>query len=83
MNLPTASGHGESEILTDHQLSTVSRPGDLNLDEVTNGADLAILLASWGAAPTPIPMISDLNRNGAIDGADLAALIAAWGADTR
>lgn len=47
-------------------------PADLNGDCVVNGADLGILLASWG---TPA---ADLDGNGTTDGADLGALLSAW-----
>lgn len=53
---------------------------DLDSNEVVNGADLAALLASWGACATPFaPCAADLNNDGVINGADLAALLAAWG----
>ncbi|MBX3355698.1 MAG: hypothetical protein KF724_08370 [Phycisphaeraceae bacterium] len=50
--------------------------GDLNGDGVVNGADLAILLGSWGAAPPGT--IADLNGDGVVDGADLALLLGQW-----
>ena len=50
-------------------------PADLDGDGSVNGADLATLLANWGAAGA-----ADLNGSGAVDGADLATLLASWGA---
>ncbi|MBL9149872.1 MAG: hypothetical protein JNM94_14370 [Phycisphaerae bacterium] len=50
--------------------------GDLQVDGVVNGADLSIVLSSWGAAQgNP----ADLTSDGVVDGADLAALLASWG----
>lgn len=48
--------------------------GDLNGDGAVNGADLGILLASWGQAGA-----SDLNGDGTTNGADLGVLLANWG----
>ena len=48
-------------------------PADLNLDGLVNGADLALLLGSWGA-----PGLTDLNGDGTTDGADLTFLLSAW-----
>jgi|GEM_PF-367314 len=48
-------------------------PSDLNGDNVTNGADLAIVLGAWGTSG------GDLNGNGNTDGADLAIILGAWG----
>jgi len=49
--------------------------GDLNLDGVVDGADLALLLGSWGTNG-----IGDLNDDGVVNGADLALLLGKWGA---
>jgi hypothetical protein len=50
---------------------------DFNLDGESSidGADLAVLLASWGG-----PGAADFNGDGVINGADLALLLANWGA---
>jgi hypothetical protein len=48
---------------------------DLTGDGSVNGADLAILLAAWGASGSP----ADLNGDSAVDGADLAILLSVWG----
>lgn len=50
---------------------------DLNADGVTDGADLGVLLGSWGACPPPCA--ADFNNDGVVDGADLGLLLSAWG----
>jgi len=50
-------------------------PSDLNGDGVVDGADLGVLLASWGVGNA-----ADLNGDGVVDGADLGILLANWGA---
>ena len=49
--------------------------GDLNGDGIVNGADLALILASWGACPD---CPADLNGDGMVDGGDLAFILANW-----
>ncbi len=49
--------------------------GDLNGDGVVDGADLGILLQSWGVCPG---CPADLNDDGVVDGADLGILLQAW-----
>jgi hypothetical protein len=45
-----------------------------------NGADLALLLGSWGQnSATSGFLASDLNRDGSVDAADLSVLLAQWG----
>jgi len=53
-------------------------PGDLNGDGVVDGADLGILLNSWGPCRDGNPCLGDLNGDGAIDGADLGILLNNW-----
>ena len=48
-------------------------PTDMNGDGVTDGADLGVLLGSWGTAG------ADFNADGVTDGADLGVLLGAWG----
>jgi len=49
--------------------------GDLNGDGIVDGADLGILLASWGdCAGCP----EDLDGNGVVDGSDLGVLLSNW-----
>jgi len=49
--------------------------GDLNLDGIVGGADLAIMLSYWGGVGYPI---GDCNHDGIIEGADLAILLSNW-----
>ena len=51
--------------------------GDVNGDGQVNGADLGLLLGSWGACPTGCP--ADLNDDGQVNGADLGLMLGAWG----
>jgi hypothetical protein len=44
--------------------------------DVVDGADLAFLLAAWGAMPESA---ADFNGDGFVNGADLATLLANWG----
>ena len=50
---------------------------DLNLDGVVNGADMGLMLSSWGPCGTNCPY--DLNTDGQVNGADLGVLLSAWG----
>lgn len=49
--------------------------GDMDGNQVVDGADLAALLGAWGRHPGP----NDLNRDGDVDAADLAILLGHWG----
>ncbi|MEY3025512.1 MAG: hypothetical protein RLZZ238_409, partial [Planctomycetota bacterium] len=50
---------------------------DLTGDGIVNGADLSIVLSSWGpAGPTGT---GDVTHNGTVDAADLAVLLSSWG----
>lgn len=49
-------------------------PADLNGDGSVGGADLAILLGTWGTSGP-----ADLDGDGAVTSADLAILLGAWG----
>ena len=49
---------------------------DLNNDRVVTGADLGVLLGSWGQSD----VLADLNADGVVGGADLGILLGAWGA---
>jgi hypothetical protein len=59
----------------DGTVGDASVPGDLNDDGLVDGADLTIMLASWGPCPG---CVADLNGDGVVDGADLAMLLADW-----
>ncbi|MEY3027056.1 MAG: hypothetical protein RLZZ238_1953 [Planctomycetota bacterium] len=49
--------------------------GDINGDAVVNGADLALLLDSWGTNNAA----ADIDGSGVVDASDLAALLGGWG----
>ena len=51
--------------------------GDFNVDGVVNGADLGLMLSSWGPCGVNCPY--DLNADGQINGADLGLVLSAWG----
>lgn len=51
--------------------------GDLNGDGHVNGADLGLLLGSWGPCSACCP--GDLTGDGVVNGADLGALLGNWG----
>jgi hypothetical protein len=50
---------------------------DINGDGVVGGADLGMLLSSWGPAATS--NAADLDASGVVDGADLGRLMTDWG----
>jgi hypothetical protein len=53
--------------------------GDLNQDGRVDGADLGLLLASWGSCEAAAGSCeADLNADGAVNGADLGTLLANW-----
>lgn len=54
-------------------------PGDLVPDGTVDGADLSVLLGSWGDCPPKQPCPADLTTDGIVDGADLTILLGAWG----
>jgi len=51
--------------------------GDLNVDGVVNGADLGLMLSSWGLCGSNCS--ADLNGDAVVNGADLGLLLSAWG----
>ncbi|MBL9148069.1 MAG: hypothetical protein JNM94_05180 [Phycisphaerae bacterium] len=57
--------------------ATTSCPLDLDDDGIVSGADLAILLGSWG--PCAVPCAADIDGSGVVDGLDLGSLLGAWG----
>lgn len=50
--------------------------GDINHDGTVNGADLGLMLASWG----PCECAADLDGDGTVGGADLGLLLSQWSA---
>ena len=48
--------------------------GDLNVDGAVNGADLGLMLGTWGQANPSY----DLDGSGTVDGGDLGLLLAHW-----
>jgi len=52
---------------------------DLTRDGVVDGADLSVLLASWGTCAGDACGGLDLTGDGAIDGVDLSILLGEWG----
>jgi hypothetical protein len=49
--------------------------GDMNGDNLVDGADLGALLGFWGTNNAD----ADINNDGLVDGADLGALLGNWG----
>ena len=47
-------------------------PGDLNGDNVINGADMGLLLSFWGGPD------GDIDGDGDTDGGDLGMMLALW-----
>ncbi|MBX3354629.1 MAG: dockerin type I repeat-containing protein [Phycisphaeraceae bacterium] len=50
--------------------------GDVNCDGIVNGADIAIVLGSWGPC---VGCAADLNGDGVVNGADIAIVLGNWG----
>ena len=59
------------------QDETAGCPSDITGDGITDGADLALVLAGWGG--TGKRLEADLNGDFLVDGADLAMVLAGWG----
>ena len=55
-------------------------PADLSGDGVVSGADLGILLVSFGTCTTGVPCPADLSGDGEVTGADLGLFLVGWGA---
>lgn len=56
----------------------VGCPGDVNGDGGTDGADLSVLIGSFGS-PVPPGTSSDVNGDGVVDAADLSVVISGFG----
>jgi hypothetical protein len=70
-----ATGDGTINV-TCEEVAPPACPADLNGDDVVDGADLLVLLGSWGNCPG---CDADLNGDDVVDGADLLILLGAWG----
>jgi hypothetical protein len=51
--------------------------GDVDRDGTVGGADLGLLLGSWG--PRGFDAAADLDDDGGVAGADLGILLGNWG----
>lgn len=70
--------HGDlTETYTWHLLPDGCR-ADLNLDGAVDGADLGLLLVSWGQGGI-VAGRADVDGSGSVDGADLGLVLTAWG----
>lgn len=79
--LPGYDSTGTLTAATLTQGSQNSCPANLVVGSASpsvDGADLAFLLAAWGAIESPANLIRDTGSP-SVDGADLAFLLAAWG----
>lgn len=68
-------GFAPAEVLLQWVFEGAACPGDLDGDGTVAGADLAILLGSWGEQGGA----ADLDGDGVVGGADLAVLLGGWG----
>ena len=66
------SGQGPYLLLAER-----TKIGDIDGDGVVDAADLASMLAAWGACAAPCE--ADLDGNGLVDGLDIGQVIASWG----
>lgn len=75
-----APGGTAIKVISDDEIDLSSPPcvADLNGDGFVDGADLTMLLASWGPCSSS-DCAADFNGDGAVDGADLTVLLATWG----
>ncbi len=65
---------GASDIDADGVLDSCEQAfGDLNLDGIISGADLALVLTAWGTSGA-----ADFDGNGSVDGADLSFILSRW-----
>jgi hypothetical protein len=59
----------------DFTFTIATEPGDLNGDGVVDGADLGLLLSTWGRCRG---CAGDLNEDGQVNAADLGILLSLW-----
>ena len=75
-----AAGEDETYGLSWHLLPELFRqPGDANLDDAVDMADLGLLAGNWQHLVTGGPNDADFNTNGLVDFGDLTVLAANWG----
>jgi hypothetical protein len=58
-----------------------SCPGDTNDDNLVDGADLSVILSTFGTKSAEPGTGGDLNGDGFVDGADLSVILANFGTD--
>jgi hypothetical protein len=77
VSIPLPSGDVVSIVTEagEHRSLSVGTTGDINFDAVVDGADLGLLLGTWGDCRD---CAADLNGDGTVDGADLGVLLGAW-----
>lgn len=66
--------------LSDEEIALLAERGgspDLDCSGSVDGADLGVLLGSWG--PCRGPRLADLNGDGIVNGADLGLMLSSWG----
>lgn len=73
-DLPGESTH-EVTLRIEVTLGAGGPGGDLNGDGIVNGADIGLLLGSWGPCAG---CAADINLDGIVDGADLGLLLGDW-----
>ncbi len=59
--------------------SVLPQRADLDLNGAVDGADLSILVSSWGACSDLLNCPADVDGSGVVDATDLALLLGAWG----
>ena len=70
--VPSQTGPFNVEIIP----PAIPCPADLNGDRAVNGADLSLVIGSWGSCPG---CAADLNFDGIVSGADLGQILINWG----
>lgn len=59
-------------------VAAVPAPGDVDRNGAVNGADLAIVLGSWGACLPDVSCDADVDGSGTVDGVDLSLVLGGW-----
>ena len=71
-----AGGGAWKEVQPNTFQAQCPQPGDFDDDGSISGADLTVLLSSWGS--NGLPYGADLNCDGIVDGGDLTILLGNW-----